>query len=399
MSDSLGRTVTVPLDYAAPAWGRADLYVEFGAPFDRSKPTVIVVEDGQQFFVRRGEMVKMQASLFGNRLNVLGIVPRGATHAFVAAARRADGSPDWAKAWRIFHSDQWVEDIDRVRRTVLGPRTHVLLYGRSGGGYLVHQYLLRHGDVVMRAFTQAPVAPALNRELGIPIEHFWMELGAQDPRLQTALTRALAANPHERLRILVALQRQHFFIPADSLPTARAALIHALAAGDSAAFKRARADYQVDEILGLQHSDEALAENVRVYELIAPSGEFRPRDGATIEPLIDSQSEFVRPLIDLANAGKIAPTSFDLRRAHRLNTEVLVLTGRWDDAVDYRTSIALAASYPHHHLFLADDNHVLTRLTQAGLNRRLVQAFLEGGLRSSEFERELVAAESYRWRE
>ncbi|HEX5257168.1 MAG TPA: hypothetical protein VFW35_00135 [Sphingomicrobium sp.] len=129
----LDRSVRVPLDYAHPASGSAALTYELGAPFDRRKPTVIVVADGQQFFVRKGAVADLQQQLFGPDVNVVGIVTRGTTPAFISAALDSTGAPDWSHAWRIFNSDQWIADIETVRHALVGDGK-VMLYGRSGGG-------------------------------------------------------------------------------------------------------------------------------------------------------------------------------------------------------------------------------------------------------------------------
>ena len=49
----LGRKIQVPLDYKSPGLGRAALYFEMGAPFDKTKPVVFIISDGQQFYVTR----------------------------------------------------------------------------------------------------------------------------------------------------------------------------------------------------------------------------------------------------------------------------------------------------------------------------------------------------------
>jgi hypothetical protein len=227
-----GRSIIVPYDHADPRAGHTALYVELGAPFDAGKPTVLVIADGQQFYVRRGAMAELQQTLFGNAFNVAGIVTRGSTAAFTHSTIRSDGATDWRRAWRIFNASQWVEDIEAVRRSLVGATGKVLLYGRSGGAYLVHQYLVKHGAHVRRAFIQSAVNPGLNRELGIPLDTYWDELHDWDPALQPLLRAALANHPAERIPILLALQRQHFYVPAESLSTAAATLIGALARGE-----------------------------------------------------------------------------------------------------------------------------------------------------------------------
>jgi pimeloyl-ACP methyl ester carboxylesterase len=167
----------------------------------------------------------LQKSVFGDRFNVVGIVGRGRTDAFAQAALNDKGEKDWSKAWTIFRSEQWIGDIERVRKALVGASGKIMLYGRSGGAYLVHQYLQSYGEHVSRAFTSSAVSPCHNRELGIPIDTYWDEL---TPELQTTLLRALQRRVSERLPILVALQRQHFFVRANDYPAARDELIRSL---------------------------------------------------------------------------------------------------------------------------------------------------------------------------
>src|SRR5262249_3276545 len=162
----LGKSIEVPLDHQTPERGRPSPSYEFGAPFHPKKPTVFVIADGQQFYVRRGAMPEIQKTRFGDGFNVVGIVGRGATKAFRDAALGEGGRPDWQKAWRLFHSGQWIEDIEAVRKAVAGPRGEVSLYGVSGGAMLVHEYLARHGEHVRRAFTAAAVDPFHEGRLG-----------------------------------------------------------------------------------------------------------------------------------------------------------------------------------------------------------------------------------------
>jgi pimeloyl-ACP methyl ester carboxylesterase len=339
----------------------------------------------------------LQQDLFGDAFNVVGIVTRGGTPEFITAVLDKDAKPDWLKAWHVFNSDQWIEDVEDVRKAVVGAEGKILLYGKSGGAYLVQQYLTKHGAHVRRAFIESPANLFINRELGIVVDTFWRELGAQDPALQVALGKALDKHPDDRVRMLVTLQRQHFYLPADKLADARAKLIHALANDDTHYYEQARKDYEVDAIMALMASKDVIPQNVRVIELIRPSGEFRPADGKTVRPLMETQYGFTKSLNELVDAGKIPEPRFDFAASHRLDTEVFLIGARWDEAVDYRTTIALAFTYPRHVLYVADDNHTLKKLTADQTRNRMLRAFLAHGPDSAEFRDALAAAESRRW--
>ena len=43
------RTIMVPVDYKIPGFGRAPLYFELGARYERDKPTVFIIADASNF--------------------------------------------------------------------------------------------------------------------------------------------------------------------------------------------------------------------------------------------------------------------------------------------------------------------------------------------------------------
>ena len=90
--------------------------------------------------------------------------------------------------------------------------------------------------------------PLMSRQLRIEPDRFWEEIGAQDRELQALLSKALEQHSEERLKILITLQRQHFFVPAEKLRMAQAELIRALAKGEMGFYEKARKEYQVEEI-------------------------------------------------------------------------------------------------------------------------------------------------------
>lgn len=395
----IGGQVAVPLDHQAPTGPSTFLRYELGAPFDAAKPTVFVIADAQQFYVRTGAMPALQASLFGDGFNVVGILGRATNPAFLRASLDNEGHTDWRAAWRIFNSAQWVEDIEAVRLKLLGEHGRVLLYGRSGGAFLIHQYLAVHGDHVERAWTQAPLNPYIAAGLGLRADHFWEEIGAYDPASQGLLRQALARAPGERARWLRILQRQNFFVPLARRDQERARLIRAMAAGDTAVIDAAGKAYQVDEVARMMAAPEGVAILVRLYEFKAPFiARARPRDDG-IHPGEETFRDQVRPLRRLEEQGLIAPVAFDPAPLHRLDAEVFVLAGRHDHTADYRASIALSALYPRGRLFIADDTHVFEAMNRQGHATRLLRAFLAHGADSADYRAAESAADALRWRE
>ncbi|HUD71551.1 MAG TPA: hypothetical protein VMQ62_06275 [Dongiaceae bacterium] len=392
-----GGLLRVPLDHEQPGGPTIELYYEFGAPFDPALPTVLVVGDGQQFYLRRGALRELQESLFGPGLNVVGLVGRGSDTSVSPHALGADGKPDWVTAWRLFRSAQWIEDLDALRARLVGRKKPVLLYGQSGGALLVREYLARHGDRVLRAMTVVPPDPFLVGEFGLATDRFWEEIGATGPETQETMRQAMTRYASDRVTLALTLQRQNFFTPPDQIHAERRRLIAALAGGDTDAYAKARVAYQVEEVKALLDLPDGVPARVREYELFQPSGGLARLEEAGFHPDLEVQRAFAAPLLALMNSGRIPAPALDRRGFGRLDAEVLVVAGRWDHTVDYRTAMADATGYRNGRLFLADDDHMMGRLKEGGRLRDLAGAFLRGGFDSPGYRAAETAAASNRF--
>jgi hypothetical protein len=100
----------------------------------------------------------------------------------------------------------------------------------------------------------------------------------------------------------------------------------------------------------------------------------------------------------LCHSWREGPPTFDFAALH-CPAEVFVLAGRYDEAVDYRTEIALASQYPKHVLFIADDNHVFSTLTSNGVSLKLISSFFSTGINSTASTAAMFEARKYRWSE
>lgn len=394
-----GRLVRVPLDHFDVASGHFELYYELGAPFDARKPTVFFLTDGQQFHVRKGRMSKIQDELFGEELNVVGIVGRGSTEAVQKRALRNDGSVDWQVANRLLSSQQWVEDVESVRRDLLGPNGKILLYGRSGGGFLVHEYLSRHGHHVLRAFVQSAPNPFLEAEFGLNTDHFWEEISACDSSLPENLTRVLTRLADERKSLIQVLQRQNFFVPRSGLLAARARLITELDQGKNDLYEQLKTEYQVNALTQLMDSPAGMAIRVRLYEFYQPVHRATERFDRALYPDKENTFHLAGPLLQLYDQGQIPAATMNLNALRNIATGMFILAGRYDHTSDYRIQMALASYYPNHLVFIADDDHVLHALEASGLYPALVRSTLLHGFDSHEAQNLLRQLDSLRWRE
>jgi pimeloyl-ACP methyl ester carboxylesterase len=190
---------------------------------------------------------------------------------------------------------------------------------------------------------------------------------------------AVERHPNERPRIVLALQRQNVFVPADSLDRERRALIEAIAKWDESALVRYFTQYQVEDVLKTIGSPSI---GVRLFELFAPVlAERRVNAMRRLDPDLEVGELFGAPLLKLLRDGMIRPPTMDLAALHRVRADVYMLAGRFDHTADYRSQIALAARYPNGRLLLLADDHNFLQLQKTGLYPALVQSALAQGVR------------------
>jgi hypothetical protein len=379
----VGRTVRVPFEYEHPELGSFELYYELGKAFDPAKRTVFIVGDGQQYYVRKDLIEPLQEEIFGERFNVVGLVGRGSNEAAVQHVKHGE-SIDWLTAYGVFKSSECVEDIESVRKDLLGASGKVCFYGRSGGATLVHQFLAEHPDHVLAVFTQASYNPFLDAEFGLSSDTFWDEIAQTDAGLQSMLLEALSRHSSDRSRIVLLLQRQNFFVPANGIAAARAKLIHALHDWDQAVIDKLSEDYQVNAVLKTVATPDPAA-NVREFELYAPIfAERHGRKTERIDPDFEVSELFSQPLLGMLENKQIAMPTMDFHPAHRMEADIFLLAGRFDHDVDYRSQFALASEYPNHRLLLLSDDHTFMELKKTGLYPALVQAALAEGIHGAD---------------
>lgn len=370
--EAIAGTVSVPFDYAEPADGTFELEYLLRRPFDSRESTVFVVTDGQQFFIRKDLEVDW-AKAFGPSVNVVGMAGRG----FSPELQRRVGAPSgngWIDAYRLLRYEQWADDIESVREKLLGSAGKICLWGGSGGGRLVHEYLSRHGTKVSRAFTESALNSLLDAQFGFDSDRFWKELSTADQKL---LSRVLQRDSARRDTYVQLFQRQNFFVGPDQLASARHQLIEDLADNHEDVIVRLRKEYQVDAINALEASPAGAAIRVRLFEFAAPvSHAFDPQ---VLRPDHEDLELVARPLLTLMRAGQLPRPAFNFANLHKVDAEVTMLAGFADHTADYRSQVALASHYPNGQLIILDDNHEFDRLHAIpGAHAALVQGALQG---------------------
>lgn len=388
------RKLQLPFDRSGSLKGsfEAEYYVE--GRFDRGKPTVFLVADGQQFFLRP-ELMPSYRQTYGSDVNLVGVPGRGMS----GEVQRSTGvSPntDWHVAYELLRYENWSNDIDAIRRDLLGESGAIYVHGRSGGGELVHEHLSRYPRSVRFALTQAAVMANLDAEFGLDTDHFWDEITESERR---SLSGILASKSYDRALVAALFQRQNFFVPPDKIAEARSQLVAELARHDETAIAGRVKAYQVDAIEKLLHSPLEPAIRVRLYEFCAPLAERFDRPSLRFRPDLEVSFNIARPLLELRAAGTLPFPAVDFKALHRSDCEVTLVAGRWDHTADWRIQMALASHYPAHALVLLDDSHDFLNLAkQPGGIGPLLRASWHGH-ESAEFKAALAELEPLIWHE
>jgi hypothetical protein len=388
-------TLEVPVDHDDPRSGRIKLQCEWGAPPVPGRPTVVAVADAQQYYLRPGGAARLQAELFGTRLNLLAIVGRSRSEDLARLVMKPGGT-DWGAAYRLLNWRQWARDLDLVIRHLELDRQRLGLYGRSGGALLIHQFLTLRPDLKARAYVQAAVNSELDARWGVGGDAFWGEFSARNPDTARELISWVERNPQHRRSLILVLQRQHFFENLETLPDARKRAAQAFLNGDKAVIAAMRERYQIDAIEKSRSTLEGVGGAVRVYEFAAPREDPRG-DAGPLSPSHEATFYYAYPLAEPGHRPSVPPT--DWSRLRDVAAEVVQVASRHDHTADYRTQIGLSGLTRNSRLLILNDDHVFKRWVARGTQPRFLQAFFLNGAASPDFQRELAALNDLSWRE
>ena len=138
-----GRLLRLPLDHTQPAGPQIEIGYEWGKPFRADQRTVLLVVDGQQFYLRPGAAADLQSKLFGDGVNLLAFFGR-ASSPQLRDYVRPTGKIDWHRAAHVLNIHQWIGDLKAVADALELPSGALGLYGRSGGADLTLRFLASH---------------------------------------------------------------------------------------------------------------------------------------------------------------------------------------------------------------------------------------------------------------
>ncbi|WP_108423116.1 hypothetical protein [Flagellimonas amoyensis] len=371
----MGQSIEVPLDYNDPNSGSFQLEYEFGAEFNPELPTVVVIADAQQFYVRKGRMKKIQDDLFSKRINVLGILPRSTNEELRRKVQlQSNGTVDWFLAYKVYRSFQYANDIHSVLGKIPGD---VYLYGQSGGALLITEYLSLFPDTrVKKVFIGASVNPVIEQKLGIIHDDFQRAFLSNHPQDRKKLDAVMDEGHFDRKLLATLFQRQNFFVGPSELSSKRSELIHRLYHRDTAYVAQLQKEFQIDAINALFGSEDGIPIRVRLSEFIYPLMEYRESDPNRFYPDLENSYQIAEPIMEhFKDQDHGMVNEFNERTFRKFTGKLFLLAGRYDHVADYRSSIYLGSLLENASLFIADDDHTFKSLKAEGHYSKMIQDF------------------------
>ena len=371
------QNIDVPIDYQNPQLGSFKLDYEFGLPYDPNLPTVIVIADAQQFYVRKGSVNKIQNTLFGNNVNVLGILPRSNNEDLKQKINLTQGDQvNWNLSYTVFNSYQFSSDIEKVINEVLEDENVIYLYGQSGGAFLITEYLsIFPKSRVDKVFIAASVNPVIENKLGINHDSFQRDFISDNPASKAKLATVLNNGFFKRELVSSLFQRQNFFVELDSLNKSRVTLTEQLYQKDTISINQKKEAYQIDAINNFLNSEAGIPIRVRLFEFIKPLLSNWDRD-LSFYPDLENSYNIAQPLIENNAINKLGyHPNFDENSFREFKGEVFILAARYDHIADYRSSIYLSALLKKCHLFVVDDDHTFKQLKSDSSYSKLIQDY------------------------
>ena len=391
------QTINAPIDYRNVQKGHFKLEYEFGNEYNPKLPTVIVIADAQQFYVRKGRIKKIQNDLFGEKLNVLGLISRGNNEYLKQKiSLTKDGLTNWELAYQVFQSYQFVNDIELIRNEILNNGQDVYLYGQSGGAFLITEYLSMFPDAdIKKVFLGASVNPVIEQKLGILHDNFQRDFLSKNESDKIKLDIILKQNFFDRKLVASLFQRQNFFVELPELNKTRSELINRLHLRDTIYINKLKKEYQIDTINSLFESEVGIPIRVRLSEFIYPILENWKNFQSSFYPDLENSYNIAYPIIKLNNKYNFHIShGFNEELFRKFKGEVFILSGRYDHVADYRSSIYLNGLLENSSLLVVDDDHTFKSLKSNNSYAKLIKSFFVHNNQDwqSKFN-------SYRWKE
>ncbi|HIH75058.1 MAG TPA: hypothetical protein HA306_07755 [Methanosarcina sp.] len=343
--------------------------------FDNQQEAVGMVTSPEDFEYFENKLGRLSYVLIGNR---------GVNPTLFPEVYNEDGSVNHSLAVNLYGSAQQIEDIEAVRQDMqskglLSPGGKIMLYGGSGGGFLVQQYLDRYGSHVSRALIEFSGAPDLARQHNVTFASNLYESNPEAANVYFALSR-------NEPRPSLAFMMFKLGLQGDMDSQIRVAESQV----EGATFKNKYLYFKkwilppnnfpfVSSIIGIPAEVEV---RVRIYELTgADLLDYNPASPEEVNLLYEWARIVIFDFLKANENGEISTPYFSLNRSNYTG-EVMVWSGIRDQDFSKQTGQWISDSYSHSRQAVFNDTHTRGQYSDYYLDFR--RAFFTTGLESLE---------------
>jgi pimeloyl-ACP methyl ester carboxylesterase len=343
--------------------------------FDNQQEAVGMINSSGDFEDFENNLGGLSYVLIGNR---------GVNPTLFPEIYNKDRSINYSLAMKLYGSAQQVEDIEAVRRDMqkqglLPEDGKIMLYGGSGGGFLVQQYLDKYGAHVSRALIEFSGAPDLARQHNVT---FASNLYESNPEAANTFF-ALSRNEN-RPSLAFTMFKLGLEGDKDSQTRIAESQTERATLKDKYLYfeKWINPPYNfplVNFIIGIPSEVEV---KVRIYELIgADLLEYHPSSPHEVNLMYEWTSVVIADFLKANAYGTIVTPNFSLNRSNYTG-EIMVWSGTGDQDFNRQTGKWISDSYPYSRQAIFNDAHKRDKHNDYYLNFR--KAFFLAGLNSTE---------------
>jgi len=380
----------LPLDHNNPQLGKYKGFYILSTDFIPKKDIIFYLTDGQQNKVHPDVNMDYQFEKLKN-LSYVVIGRRGHYPALFPEVYKNDGSLDYKKAMTLYGTAQQIEDIEIVRQDLfskgyLAADGKIMLFGTSGAGILIQQYIAKYPEKVSRVLIEASGAPDIAKENNISYCcNFYEQMETSNPETIKELNEILENKKVDRESLCFLMSKLPYFnINGKEL---RVKLIKEISENNLTSFNKYW--WSLENNLYLTKLMMRLpmmeATKIRMFEILGEHLVDYQKNNAKINLMFEWAKTLLKDYLDKSSEGVIqVPVINLLKERSKYTGEVLVLSGTEDQVFPPKLGEMTCKAYPKSKFALYKDTHAFIMDKQYYYNLRKV--FFTQGLHSKELQ-------------
>lgn len=395
--DSSHIYMELPVDHQDPSLGSYKGFYLLSPGFTPKQDVIFYLTDGQQNKVStQTDFKAFEQKLPGMSYVVMG--RRGSFPALFPEVYQQDGSVDYKKAMRLYGTEQQIEDIERVRQDLeekgyLPPDGKIMLFGTSGAGILIQEYLAKHGEHVSKVMLEATGAPDIAIDgaiinIGSP---FTESMKQESPETLKKLEDLLSKGKVDRASLSFMLYKIQLYDIDWKRKSIK--LIDELAEGKKRSYYKnlLNPEYNFTFTKFLMKMPMMESTKVRIFEILGEQLLSYLDTPGELNIAFEWEEKLIQEYVEEVRAKNLDVPIINLTEKRRdYPGEVFLLIGDVDNQFPVKAAEVIGQAYPKAKLVVVHDTHAMLHNDAAYQSLRKV--FFTKGLYSEEMEQEIKAA-------